>query len=336
MKKLDADSLQRLGQSLRRLSWTDYGYFAATAYLGVALAERASWLQASLFAVSLYYSSQAIYRTHSRKDAHELWQYCRKAASRYEAEEYLEAKRLAGIGIDKGYNLAKDKNLSAAYILRAQSEIMLSDFREAIQDCTSAIELDESLSTPYYFRGIAKELSGVAPSEYIGDLRKAGELGNEQAAKKAISFDKQGLRWWTNHVLESAFNMDKSSEAFDLWGYTDADDEESDSWHKKFLDVAALAFAEVREQTDEEMAKSPIAEIYSDFVIWIIDLKCVHSLQSLKQIAPRIDIDMYDSLVTRLAKTSNLNEKWAGFYNTRFTDIYDKRGMGTKVLEEGR
>ena len=336
MTKRSRESLKRLGSSFKRLSWYDLGYFAATAYLASTLLERANWIQGSAFAVALYFSGQTLYRTHYRKDPQKLEDYCRRSAKQYNAKEYTKAKELASRGIDIGSGLKGDENLATAYILRAQAGIMLSNYEEAIQDCTSAITLDETLGTPYYFRGIAKELSGVALSECVSDLRKAGELGNEEAAKKATSIEKQGLRWWSNYVLETVFNMDKESEAFKDWGYTDADDEDSELWHKKFLDVAALAFAEIREQTDEEMSKTPLAEVYSDFVIWVIDLKCVDSLQSLRRLAPRLDIDMYDSLVTRLAKTSNLNERWAGFYNTRFADIYDKRGMGLKVLEEGR
>ena len=336
MKKLSGESLQRVGQSLRRLSWYDYGYFAATGYLASTLTQRANWIQFAAFAIALYFSGQTLYRTHYRKDPNKLEEYCRRSAKRYNAKEYARAKELASKGIDNGSGLIKEKNLSTAYILRAQAGIMLGEYEEAIEDCSSAIALDETLATPFYFRGIAKELSGSDANECISDLMKAGELGNEDAAKKAMSIQMQGLRWWSNHVLESAFNIGESSEAFKDWGYTDADNEDSDLWHKKFLDVAALAFAEIREQTDEEMAKTPLAEIYSDFVFWVIELKCVHSLRSLRHLAPRIEIDMYDSLVTRLAKTSNLNDKWAGFYNTRFTELYDKRGMGLKVLEAGK
>ena len=336
MKKPSTESIQRLGQSLKRLSWYDYGYFAATGYLGSTLIQKANWVQFGAFAIALYFSGQSLYRTHYRKDPYKLEEYCRRAAKKYNAKDYAGAKELASRGIDNGSSLTKEKNLHTAYMLRAQAGIMLGEYEEALEDTTSAIELDETLGAGYYFRSIAKELAGYEFNEYIEDLKRGAELGEENASTRLISFDKERLRYWSNYILESAFNMDKTSESFKEWGYTDADDEESETWHKKFTDVAALAFAAVRGETDKEMAKTPLAVIYSDFIMWILDLRCVDSLQSLRRIAPGIEVDMYDSLVMRLTKTSKLNENWSGYYNTRFTDIYNKRGMGCKTMEEER
>ena len=59
---------------------------------------------------------------------------------------------------------------------------MLNDYTGAIEDYTSAIEINPAFSEAYYYRGVNKEIL-EDPKGAMEDWEKAAVLGNEEAAK---------------------------------------------------------------------------------------------------------------------------------------------------------
>ncbi len=82
--------------------------------------------------------------------------------------------RLVKWDLDKVIDLVPD--FAYAYYNRGNVHAKLSDFKSAVVDYTSAIEIDDKLAEAYYNRGLAKIYLGNT-DDGINDLSKAGELG---------------------------------------------------------------------------------------------------------------------------------------------------------------
>ena len=82
--------------------------------------------------------------------------------------------------IDVNKAIQLDSNNDIVYNLRANTNYVLENYADAIEDYTKAIELNPKYDIAYYYRGLSKIKVGKS-SEACLDLRKAGDLGYQDA-----------------------------------------------------------------------------------------------------------------------------------------------------------
>ncbi|WP_244272444.1 tetratricopeptide repeat protein [Synechococcus sp. N5] len=181
MNLITRNSAQQYWAFLKRFRWQDYGNFALTAYLGKLVVSGEGWLTKGIFLLLLYFSGEKIVKVYRRQDATGLEYYCKKAAKSYSSDDFKKAIHYINKGLAAGSNLKDNPNLYSAYVMRGGSRLMLNKYDEAIMDCTAAIEIDPSKGKGYYARGYAKFRSNSNDEEYEKDIRKAAELGYEDA-----------------------------------------------------------------------------------------------------------------------------------------------------------
>ena len=181
MNLITKKSAQKYWAFLKRFRWQDYGNFALTACLGKLAASGEGWLTKGIFLLLLYFSGEKIVKVYRREDAAGLEYYCEKAAKSYSSDDFKKAIHYINKGLATGLNLKDNPNLYSAYVMRGGSQLMLNKYDEAIMDCTAAIEIDPSNGKAYYARGYAKFRNNSNDEEYEKDIRKAAELGYEDA-----------------------------------------------------------------------------------------------------------------------------------------------------------
>lgn len=328
---------------MRGISSGDYAYFALTVSLGVIVARGGqSWFVVAIFIASLYFSAEIIYKALVNKGVNEFKYWFNQSLKEGESENYPKQIEYLDKALKACPDAKENPHVVNALVVRGRTKVLLNDFRGGITDLSNAIDIDPNSGDIFNLRSTAKHLWIVSGSEdapdyydYTADVRRAAELGVEDAVSRTLLLDKKGIEMWTNHILENAFEFSPSTTTYNQWGYVEDDDINSDEWHIKFLDVAALTFCSLKSEPDDVLADLPFAPLYADFMIWILELKCVDSLTLLKKISPRIEIDVYDRLLFRLTKTSNLTGKLSEYFNTRFCDLYRKQpenGLGLEVL----
>ena len=338
---------------IKRLKWNDYAYFAMTVFLGTLVVDAkhdfgkvTTWIYFVSFAIASYFSGELIYKAFRPNNAESN---CLDVE--LESTDQEESRKYYDLGCeylrDDKYESAIDNftkaititpEVSGLYIYRGGCKIFLEDCQGAICDFTKAIDLNPTDPSGYRERGRAKIKSDEYNlSEALIDIRQSAELGDKSGIELLSSVEKWRIKDWTNRLLrdKEGFDMDESSEQYMRAAYLNSEDEDNEEWIHKFLDVAVECFINSRNETREELSKTQLAKVYSDFVIYILEFPFVESRASLKIFAPNLDIDIYDRLLICLVG-SELNNKWPEFYNTRLCDMHNKRGKGLTTLEAGQ
>ncbi|KZR90052.1 Tetratricopeptide repeat [Synechococcus sp. MIT S9508] len=320
--------------------WKKVGLIALTVFLGIAANNSRSWFLIVIFLYYAFLSSQLIIDTFKKKEV--IGSSPQKSNNKEDTKEYYEIglEYLRNDDYQKAIsNFTKaiviTPGVSALYVAQGSCKIFLEDYQSAIDDFTKAIELSPEDAKPYYQRALARQgLDGCIGDEAANDIRQAADLGDKAAIDWVITNLKGSIKRWTNSLIRAkeGFNMDESSEQYKYWAYQDSDDENNEEWIHKFLDVAAECFISSRHETREELAKTQVAKVYSDFYIYVLDFPFIESMASLKRFVQTLDIDIYDRLLFRLVG-SKLNDKWSEFYNTRLYNFWDKQGEGVATLE---
>lgn len=181
MSLITKKSAQQYWAFLKRFRWKDYGYFALTAYLGKLAVSGDGLLTKGIFLLLLYFLGEKIVKVYRRQDAAGLEYYCERAAKRYSSDDFEKAIHYINKGLAAGSNLKDNPNLYSAYLMRGGLQLILNKYDEAIMDYTAAIEIDPSKGKAYYVRGYAKLRSNSNDEEYEKDIRKAADLGYEDA-----------------------------------------------------------------------------------------------------------------------------------------------------------